>query len=42
MMRDIVQHSAEEKDIILGIDANAHHTLWGSTGTNPRDEFLME
>ena len=31
-MRDIVQHSADEKkEIILGIDANAHHTLWGST-----------
>ena len=31
MIRDIVQHSAEEKkEIILGIDANAHHTLWGA------------
>jgi hypothetical protein len=29
MMREIVQHSAEEKkEIILGIDVNAHHTLW--------------
>jgi hypothetical protein len=27
IMRDIVQHSAEEKEIILEIDANAHHTL---------------
>ena len=28
MMRDIVQHSAEEKkEIIVRIDANAHHTL---------------
>ena len=37
MMRDIVQYSAEEKkEIILGIDANAHHTLWGSTDINPR------
>jgi hypothetical protein len=43
MMRDIVQHSAEEKkEIILGIDANAHHTLWRSTDINPRGESLME
>ena len=27
MMRDIAQHSAEEKEIILGIDANAHHLV---------------
>ena len=39
MMRDIVQHSAEEKkEIILGIDANAHHTLWENTDINPRGE----
>ena len=43
MMRDIVRHSAEEKkDIILGIDAKAHHTLWESMEINPRDESLME
>jgi hypothetical protein len=43
MMRDTVQHSAEEKkEIMLGIDANAHHTLWGSTDINPRGESLME
>jgi hypothetical protein len=42
MMRDIVQQSAEEKrEIILGIDANAHHTLWGSTDINPRGESLI-
>ena len=29
MMGDTVQHSAEEKEIILGIDAN--HTLWGES-----------
>jgi hypothetical protein len=39
MMRDIVQHSAEEmKEIILVIDANAHHTLWENTDINPRGE----
>jgi hypothetical protein len=41
LMRNIVQHSAE-KEIILGIDANAHHTLWGSTDINPRGESLMK
>ena len=42
-MRDIVQHSAKEnKEIILGIDANTHHTLWGSMDINPRGESLME
>ena len=42
IMRDIVQHSAEEKkEIILGIDDNAHHILWGSTDINPRGESLM-
>ena len=43
MVRDIVQHSAEErKQIILGIDANAHHILCGSTDINPWGELLME
>jgi hypothetical protein len=43
MMKGIFQHSAEErKEIILGIDANAHHILWGSTDINPRSESLME
>ena len=42
MMRDIVQHSAEEKkEIILGIEANAHHTKWRSTDINPRGDSLM-
>ena len=43
MTRDIVQHNAEEKrEIILGTDANAHHSLWGSTDINSRCESLME
>ena len=42
MMRDIVQHSAEEKkEIILGIDANVYHNLWGSTGISQSGESLM-
>jgi hypothetical protein len=43
IIRDIVQHSAEErKEIILGIDANANHIVWESTDINPRGESLME
>jgi hypothetical protein len=43
MMRYIVQYSAEEKkEIILGIDANTHHFLWGSMDINPKGESLME
>jgi hypothetical protein len=42
MMRDIVQHSAGEKKILLGIHANAYLTLWGSTDINPSGESLME
>ena len=42
-MMNIVQHSAEErKEIILGIETNTHHILWGSTDINPRGESLME
>jgi hypothetical protein len=26
----------------MGCAANAHHTLWGSTSINPREECLME
>ena len=43
MMTEIVQHSAQEKkEIILEIEANAHHTLWGSKDSNPRGKPLME
>ena len=41
-MRDIVPHGAEERKEILGIDANAHHILWGSMDINTRDGSLME
>ena len=43
MVRDIVQHSVQEKkEIIIEIDANANHTLWGSMDINPRGESLMK
>jgi hypothetical protein len=37
-VRDIIEYC----HIITGCDANAHHTLWGSTSSNPRGESLME
>ncbi|PNF13587.1 hypothetical protein B7P43_G18191 [Cryptotermes secundus] len=33
---------SRKRQLIIGCDANAHHILWGSTGTNPRGESLME
>jgi hypothetical protein len=42
-MRDITNYCHNrKKQLIIGCDANAHHTLWGRTGTNPRGESLME
>jgi hypothetical protein len=36
-VRDITEHcQSRKKQLIVGYDANAHHILWGSTGTNPR------
>ncbi|XP_018365762.1 PREDICTED: uncharacterized protein LOC108762980 [Trachymyrmex cornetzi] len=28
--------------LLIGCDANAHHTIWGSTGTNERGRRLLE
>ena len=43
MMGGLVQHCAEERlPLVIGCDANAHHTAWGSTDTNGRGEELME
>jgi hypothetical protein len=42
-MRDITdQCQSRKKQLIVRCDVNAHHTLWGSTSTNPREESLME
>jgi splicing factor 45 len=42
-VRDIINYCHSRKEqLTMGCDANAHHTLWGSTGTNPRGECLME
>jgi hypothetical protein len=42
-VRDIINYCfGRKKQLIIGCDANAHHTLWESTYTNPREENLME
>lgn len=33
---------ASNKQFIIGCDANAHHTIWGSTDINDRGEHLLE
>ncbi|GJQ68737.1 hypothetical protein Trydic_g17269 [Trypoxylus dichotomus] len=32
---------AHKLQLLLGCDASAHHTIWGSTGTNKRGESLI-
>jgi hypothetical protein len=34
--------TAGKNQLINGCDANTYHILWGSSGTNPRGENLME
>jgi hypothetical protein len=42
-VKDITDYCyGRKKQLIIGCDANAHHTLCGSTGVNPRRESLME
>jgi hypothetical protein len=42
-VKDIIDYCySRKKQLIIGYDAHAHHTLWGSTGDNPRGESLME
>jgi splicing factor 45 len=42
-VRDIIDYCySRKKQLIIRCDANAHHTLWGSTGVNQRGESLME
>jgi hypothetical protein len=41
-LRDINYCHNGKKQLVIGCAANAHHTLWGSSGTNPRGEGLME
>jgi hypothetical protein len=41
-MRKITEHCQRRKKQLIVCDVNAHHILWGSTGTNPRGESLVE
>jgi hypothetical protein len=42
-VKDITDYyHSKKKQLTIGCDANAHHTLWQSTSTNPRGESLME
>lgn len=41
-LRSLISASQKgKKNLVLGCDANAHHTLWGSTDINPRGEVLF-
>ena len=33
---------AKRRELIIGSDANSHHTVWGSFGINRRGEALLE
>jgi hypothetical protein len=42
-LKDVIDYCCSRKEqLIIGCDANADHILWGSTGSNPRGENLME
>ncbi|XP_062704013.1 uncharacterized protein LOC134286420 [Aedes albopictus] len=34
--------NTQNKAFIIGCDANAHHTVWASTGINSRGEYLLD
>ncbi|KAH8310031.1 hypothetical protein KR044_002043, partial [Drosophila immigrans] len=41
-IRALIQHAQKEgTDLILGCDANAHNTFWGSKDTNERGEPIL-
>jgi hypothetical protein len=41
-VKDITDYCYSRKKQLIECDADAHHTLWGSTGVNPSGESLME
>jgi hypothetical protein len=42
-VKDIIDYCySRKKQLVIGYNGNAHHTLWGNTGVNPRGESLME
>ena len=43
LLRDLLVFTENEQiPTIVGTDANAHHTIWGSSDINPRGEDLLE
>ena len=43
IIRDLVNHGTRHNlDLILGCDANAHHTVWGSSNVNRRGDALLD
>ena len=42
LLRDLLVFTENEQiPTIVGTDANAHHTIWGSSNINPRGEDLL-
>jgi hypothetical protein len=42
-LRDIINYCCRrKKQLIIGCDANAHHILWGNTGTIPEEIALWK
>nr|XP_021000265.2 uncharacterized protein LOC107445889 [Parasteatoda tepidariorum] len=42
-LHKLLQFCAENSlQVVLGLDCNAHHTVWGSTDTNKRGECLLK
>ena len=42
LLRDLLVFAENEQiPTIVGTDAKAHHTIWGSSNTNPRGEDLL-
>ena len=42
LLRDLlVFRENEQTPSVVGTDANAHHTIWGSSGINPRGKDLL-
>ena len=42
-VRDLIRDcEAEGLDLVMGCDANSHHTVWGSSNCNSRGEALLE
>lgn len=43
MMRNLFNYcNSNGLELILGCDANAHHTAWGSSDVNGRGERLLD